>query len=169
MRRAKIVATIGPASESEERLRALILAGMDVARINMSHGEREHHGEVIARIRRVAEELKKPVAVMLDLSGPKIRTGKLREGEVELKEGSEVRITSEEIDGDAARFSANYALLASEVKPGDRILISDGEIELQVSETTATDVIARVIHGGKLGDHKGINLPGAQISIPSIT
>jgi pyruvate kinase len=169
MRRAKIVATIGPASESEERLRALILAGTDVARINMSHGEREHHGEVIARIRRVADELKKPVAVMLDLSGPKIRTGKLREGEVELKEGSEVRITSEEIEGDAARFSANYALLAREVKPGDRILISDGEIELQVLETTATDVIARVIHGGKLGEHKGINLPGAQISIPSIT
>lgn len=169
MRRAKIVATIGPASESEERLRALMLAGMDVARINMSHGVREHHGEVIARIRSVAEELKKPVAIMLDLSGPKIRTGKLRAGEVKLEEGAEVRITTEEIEGDAERFSSSYALLAREVKPGDRILISDGEIELQVIATTATDVIARVVHGGMLGEHKGINLPGAHISIPSIT
>lgn len=169
MRRAKIVATIGPASESEERLRALMKAGMDVARINMSHGEREHHGEVIARIRRVADDLKKPVAVMLDLSGPKIRTGKLIKDEVELKEGAQVRITSEEIEGDETRFSASYPLLAREVKPGERILISDGEIELQVIEADGTDVIARVVHGGILGERKGINLPGAQISIPSIT
>jgi pyruvate kinase len=146
-----------------------MVAGMDVARINMSHGVREHHGEVIARIRGVADELKKPVAVMLDLSGPKIRTGKLRAGEVELKEGAELRITTEEMEGDATRFSANYALLAREVKPGDRILISDGEIELQVIETAATDVMARVIHGGMLGEHKGINLPGVHVSIPSIT
>ena len=150
-------------------MRELMRAGMDVARINMSHGEREHHGEVIARIRRVSDELKKPVAVMLDLSGPKIRTGKLRQKEVELKEGAEVRITSEEIEGDSVRFSANYPLLAREVKPGDRVLISDGEIELQVLGTTETDVIARVVHGGMLGERKGINLPGAQISIPSIT
>jgi pyruvate kinase len=169
MRRAKIVATIGPASESEERLRKLMLAGMDVARINMSHGEREHHGVVIERIRRVSAELNRPVAVMLDLSGPKIRTGKLRDGEARLEGGAEVRITSENIIGDAACFSANYALLAREVKPGDRILISDGEIELQVRSTTDTDVLARVVHGGVLGEHKGINLPGAQISIPSIT
>jgi pyruvate kinase len=169
MRRAKVVATIGPASESEERLGQLILAGMDVARINMSHGEREHHGEVINRIRRISQELKKPVAVMLDLSGPKIRTGVIGGGEVTLEEGAEVRITTEEIEGDGARFSANYPLLAREVRPSDRILISDGEIELQVIATTDTEVIARVIHGGVLSSRKGINLPGAQISIPSIT
>jgi pyruvate kinase len=169
MRRAKIVATIGPASDSEEQLRELMLAGMDVARINMSHGERPHHGEVITRIRRVAEELNKPVAIMLDLSGPKIRTGKLRGGVAFLNEGAEVRITSHEVEGDASLFSANYPLLAREVRPGDRILISDGEIELQVISTTDTDVVARVIHGGPLGEHKGINLPGAQVSIPSIT
>lgn len=170
MRRAKIVATIGPASESEVNLRELILAGMDVARINMSHGEREHHGEVIDRIRRVAKDLKKPVAVMIDLSGPKIRTGKIRGGEVKLEEGSEVRITTEQLDeGDASRFSANYPLLAREVGAGNRILINDGEIELQVLDTTPTEVVARVIHGGVLGSRKGINLPGAQISIPSIT
>jgi pyruvate kinase len=169
MRRAKIVATIGPASESEELLRRLMMAGMDVARINMSHGEREHHGEVIGRIRRVAGELNRPVAIMLDLSGPKIRTGKLRDGNVHLEGGAEVHITSEEILGDANRFSANYALLPREVKPGDRILISDGEIELQVTGTTDTEIRARVVHGGVLGEHKGINLPGAQVSIPSIT
>jgi pyruvate kinase len=169
MRRAKIVATIGPASESEQLLREMVAAGMNVARINMSHGEREHHGEVIARIRRVSDELKAPLAIMLDLSGPKIRTGKLRGGKAELREGDEVQITSEEIEGDAHRFSANYALLAREVRPGDRILISDGEIELQTVRTTPSDVIARVVHGGTLGEHKGINLPGAQISIPSIT
>ncbi len=169
MRKAKIVATIGPASESEELLRALMTTGMDVARINMSHGEREHHGLVIDRIRKVAAELDKDVAVMLDLSGPKIRTGRLRNTEVVLKEGAQVSITSEDIEGDAARFSANYPLLASEVKPGDRILISDGELELKVIDTTDTDVRARVIHGGVLGERKGINLPGAQISIPSTT
>jgi pyruvate kinase len=170
MRRAKIVATIGPASESEVKLRELMLAGMDIARINMSHGEREHHGEVIDRIRRVAKDLNKPVAVMIDLSGPKIRTGKIRGGEVKLEEGSEVRITTEQIaEGDESRFSANYPLLAREVGAGNRILINDGEIELQVLDTTPNEVRARVIHGGVLGSHKGINLPGAQISIPSIT
>lgn len=169
MRRAKIVATIGPASESEGKLRALMVAGMDVARVNMSHGEREHHGEVIHRIRRVAAELNRPVGIMLDLSGPKIRTGRLRGCEAVLEDGAEVRITTEEIEGDATRFSANYSSLAREVKPGDRILLSDGELELRALSTTATDVIARVMHGGKLGEHKGINLPGAQLSIPSIT
>ena len=169
MRRAKIVATIGPATESEDKLRALMLAGLDVARINMSHGEREHHGEVIDRIRRVAKDLKKPVAVMMDLSGPKIRTGKIRAGEVTLEQGDEVRITTDEVEGDASRFSANYPLLPREVAANDRLLINDGEIELQVTNTTSTDVVARVIHGGPLGSHKGINLPGAHISIPSIT
>lgn len=168
MRRAKIVATIGPASESEEQLRRLILAGMDVARINMSHGRREHHGEVISRIRRISTEIDKPIAVMVDLSGPKIRTGEMREG-TGLEAGAEIRITSEQIEGDRERFSSNYPLLSKEVQPGDRILISDGEIELQVLGTTATDVIARVVHGGPLGSHKGINLPGARLSIPSIT
>ena len=169
MRRAKIVATIGPASDSEEKLRQLMLAGMDVARVNMSHGEREHHGEVIKRIRRIAAELDRPLAIMLDLSGPKIRTGKLRGGEAILEDGAEVRITTEQIEGNASRFSGSYPSLAKEVRPGDRILLSDGEIELRVLSTTESDVIARIVHGGKLGEHKGINLPGAQLSIPSIT
>jgi pyruvate kinase len=169
MRRAKIVATIGPASESEEKLRELIQAGMNVARINMSHGVREHHGEVIARIRRIADELSKPIAVMLDLSGPKIRTGRLRGGEAHLQDGAEVRITSEQKEGDAGSFSTNYPLLPRELKPGGYVLIDDGQIELQVLQTSPTEVLARVVHGGVLGDHKGINLPGARLSIPSIT
>jgi pyruvate kinase len=135
----------------------------------MSHGERGHHGEVIGRIRRMASELKKPVAIMLDLSGPKIRTGMIKGGEALLEEGAEVRITTEEVEGDSARFSASYPLLVREVRAGDRILISDGEIELQVIDTTDAEVIARVIHGGVLGSRKGINLPGAKVSIPSIT
>ncbi len=169
MRRAKIVATIGPASESVEQLRQLIQAGMNVTRINMSHGTRDHHGEVIRRIRQVAEELQQPIGVMVDLSGPKIRTGNLRDGSATLEPGAKVRITTAEIEGDATRFSANYPLLAREVKAGDRILLSDGEIELEVTGTTEQEVTARVIHGGVLGNHKGVNLPGAQISIPSIT
>jgi pyruvate kinase len=169
MRRAKIVATIGPASETRDRLRQLMIAGMDVARINMSHGVREHHGEVIARIREVASELNRPLAVMLDLSGPKIRTGNIRGGQATLNEGARVVITNEQIEGDETRFSSNYPILSKEVKAGDRILISDGEIELQVVGATASEVIATVIHGGELGSRKGINLPGALVSIPSIT
>ena len=146
-----------------------MVAGMDVARINMSHGKREHHGEVIARIRSVADDLRRPVAILLDVSGPKIRTGKMRDGQARLEDGSEVRITAEDIEGDATRFSANYPLLAQDVNAGDRILIDDGQIELQVLQGTATEVLARVIHGGVLSDHKGINLPGVNVSIPSIT
>jgi pyruvate kinase len=116
MRRAKIVATIGPASESEERLRELMLAGMDVARINMSHGEREHHGEIIARIRSVADELNRPVAVMLDLSGPKIRTGKMRDGEAHLREGSEVRLVSA-YGYDASRQAPSLERTTSSTSP----------------------------------------------------
>lgn len=168
-RRAKIVATIGPASESEERLRSLILAGVDVTRINASHGEVDHHREVIARVREVSSELAKPVAVMLDLCGPKIRTGTLRDGQAFLRDGAEVRITPEDVTGDANRFSASYPQIVQDVCPGERILIGDGELELEVLSTTPDDVIARVIHGGILGEHKGINLPGTRVSIPSIT
>jgi pyruvate kinase len=169
MRRAKIVATIGPASESEESLRELMLAGLDVARINMSHGERSHHGEIIARIRSVAGALNKSVAILLDLCGPKIRTGKIRGGQAHLMTDSEVRITSDGLEGDATEFSTNYPHLAQDVRAGDRILIDDGEIELEVSRNSETAVVARVIHGGVLSDHKGVNLPGVKVSIPSIT
>src|SRR5262249_55917521 len=137
--------------------------------INMSHGDRTHHGEVIARIRRVSQDLRRPVAVLLDISGPKIRTGKLRGGSVELKDGEQVRITSEPVEGDSTRFTSDYARLSSEVESGGRILLDDGQLELRVVETSGTDVLAVVVHGGILGEHKGINLPGAKLSLPSVT
>ena len=146
-----------------------MLAGMDVARINMSHGERSHHGEVIALIRRVSTELKRPVAVLLDISGPKIRTGKIRGGETVLNDGSEVRITSQELEGDSTRFSTNYKSLPGDVRPGDRILLDDGQIELQAVRSGETELTAEVIHGGVLSNHKGVNLPGVKVSLPSIT
>jgi pyruvate kinase len=168
-RRAKIVATIGPASESLERLRELIAAGVDVARINMSHGSRERHAEVVARIRSVAAEVGKPLSIMLDLAGPKIRTGKLKGGAASLVAGAEVRLTPEQIIGDSTRFFVNYSRLAEDVKAGDRILIGDGEIELTVIGASGSDITARVAHGGELGEHKGVSLPGGRVSISSLT
>lgn len=169
MRRAKIIATIGPASESEDAMRSLALAGADVFRINMSHGDRESARALIARIRAISSELNRPIGVMVDLAGPKIRTGRLRNKEARLEEGQLVRITSEDIEGDAERFSISYQPLAREVQPGDRILIGDGQIELQVVEAARGEIVARVIHGGLLGERKGVNLPGARLSTPSIT
>src|SRR5436309_14552848 len=135
MRRAKIVATIGPASESEDILSRLIQAGVDVARINMSPAERERHGETIARIRRLAHDLHRPTGILLDLAGPKIRTGKLRGGTANLIAGTQVKIIAEQIEGDARCFSANYPLLAREVHRGDRILIDDGQIVREVLDS----------------------------------
>lgn len=170
MRRAKIVATIGPASESPEMLRALVTAGVDVARINMSHGVREHHVEVVARVREAATAVGRPVAVMADLSGPKIRTGKLvGGGPVPLLDGAEIRLVPGEIEGTAAAVSISYARLAEEVSPGARILIDDGLIELRIEAIDGGQVVARVVHGGLLKERKGVNLPGAKLSIPSIT
>ncbi len=169
MRRAKIVATIGPASGSLEKLRALASAGMNVARINLSHGDFDTHRENIGRIRRISEELQRPVAVMLDLSGPKIRTGKVEGGAVTLQAGSGVRITAGEITGNAGRFSIGYPHLSRDVQPGARLLIGDGEIELQVRSVEGSEVVAEVVYGGTLGDHKGISLPGTRLSVPSLT
>src|SRR5262249_56929338 len=169
MRRAKIVATIGPSSDSAERLGELIQAGMDVARINMSHGKREPHGEVITRLREVSNKLGKPVGVMVDLSGPKIRTGLMRNGGAALCEGALVRVTTEDVEGDSTTFTVKYPPIASEIRAGDRILIGDGEIELEVVETGTAGVVARVVHGGILGDQKGVNLPGGGASLPLIT
>ncbi|MBX7219514.1 MAG: pyruvate kinase [Blastocatellia bacterium] len=170
MARAKIVATIGPASRSREMLRALISAGMNVARINMSHGAHESHAEVISAIRSIAEEMNLPVAILMDLCGPKIRTGKLVNGTpVELKTGERITITPEEIEGTAQRITCSYGSLALDAKPGDRILIDDGLIELQVVEIHPPEVTCLVINGGLLNERKGINLPSIPTSLPSLT
>ena len=169
-RRTKIVCTIGPATSTPERVRALIQAGMNVARLNMSHGDHTLHKERFDLIRACADELKTNVAIMLDLQGPKIRTGKLKEGlMVELVEGAEFVITTEKILGDAARVSTSYKNLPRDVKTGDRILMADGSLEVRVCHVYGDDVMCEVVRGGMLGEHKGINLPGVEIAEPSLT
>ena len=170
MRKAKIVATLGPASSSPEKLRALLLAGMDVARVNMSHGAHERHAETIRLAREIAAELNRPLAILLDLSGPKIRTGKLRDGlPIRLNQGETLTITTRDVVGEAGLVATTYTHLPKDVSSGDRILLADGMIELRVERVDAPDVLCRVINGGELGENKGINLPGVKISAPSMT
>ncbi len=170
MRRAKIVATIGPASRSPERLRELILAGMDVARLNLSHGTHEIHAETIKNLRAIAQELNRPLALLLDLSGPKIRTGKLKDGQpIRLQADQLLTITTRDVIGDETTVSTSYTPLPQDVKVGDRILFADGLIELRVEQVGKTDVVCRVLNGGQLGENKGINLPGVKLSAPSLT
>ena len=170
MRRAKIVATLGPASCSPEQLRALILAGVDVVRVNMSHGTHETHAVTIKNCRTVAAELNRPLAILLDLCGPKIRTG-LLEGHkpVYLQAGQELTLTTRDVVGNSTLISTSYSHLPHDVNAGDRILFADGLIELRVEQIGKTDLRCRVINGGELGEHKGINLPGIKISAPSLT
>ena len=170
MKKAKIVATIGPASRSPERLRALMLAGVNVARVNMSHGAHEAHAANIQTIREVATELNHPIAILLDLCGPKIRTGQLKDHQlVQLVADQTLTITTREVEGDATIVSTSYANLPQDVSLGDRILFADGLIELRVEQISKTEVICHVINGGWLGENKGINVPGVKLSAPSLT
>ena len=170
VRRAKIVGTLGPASSSEDIFRKLVRAGLDVARLNFSHGSHEQKAELIAMVRKVAREEKKPICILADLQGPKIRTGTLVGGKpVLLEAGKQLTITPERIDGTAARVSTVFTTLAENLKPGDQILLSDGLIELRVVEMQGADVVTEIINGGYLGEKKGINLPGVAIKVPSLT
>ncbi|MFM8392929.1 MAG: pyruvate kinase [Acidobacteriota bacterium] len=170
MRKAKIVATIGPASRSPEQLQALLMAGMNVMRVNMSHGSHEYHAEAIRNARQIAAELGRPLAVLLDLSGPKIRTGKLKDHQpIFLQSGQQLTITTREVEGDSNLLSTSYINLPKDVSIGDRILLSDGLIELQVEQVGNTEVMCRVLNSGQLGENKGINLPGVKLSAPSLT
>lgn len=170
MRRAKILATLGPASREPAILAAMIAAGVNAVRINMSHGTQDEHAENIARARAAAESMHRPVSVLVDLSGPKIRTGVLKNGQpVALEANALFTITTRSVAGDAHEVSTNYAGMARDVKPGARLLLDDGAIELRVERVTDTDIICRVINGGTLGERKGINLPGVQLPIPSLT
>jgi pyruvate kinase len=169
-RRAKIICTIGPACNSEAVMRDLMRLGMDVARLNFSHGTHEDHAHNIARLRRAAEREGRSLCILQDLQGPKIRTGLLERHElVLLKTGSVVTITPEDVPGNAARISTTFPGLARELTPGARILLSDGLIELRVRAVRGDDVLCNVINGGMLGEHKGINLPGVALSIPALT
>ena len=170
VRRAKILATLGPASREPQVLEALIASGINGVRINMSHGTQDEQAENIRRAREAADRMKRPLAVLVDLSGPKIRTGVLKNGQpVQLEAGALFTITNRSVAGDAREVSTNYPTMARDVKPGARLLLDDGAIELTVERTTETDVVCRVVNGGTLGERKGINLPGIILPIPSLT
>lgn len=170
MRRTKIVATLGPASDSEASIRRLIDAGLDVARLNFSHGTHAEHAERITRVRAAAEAAGKPVGILLDLQGPKIRTGALKDDmPVLLQNGASFTITTEPLVGDARRVSTTYTELPQDVQPRDRILLSDGNIELLVTAVRDIDVVTQVVQGGSLREHQGINLPGTAVSTSAIT
>jgi pyruvate kinase len=169
-RHSKIVCTIGPATRSPRMIRKLMAAGMDVARLNFSHGTHQEHAQSIAMLRDAAAEYKKPLAILADLQGPKIRTGALAGGgTVLLRGGQRFVITTAKVLGDSTRVNTTFHPLPREVKSGDRILLSDGLIEMRVEKTTRTEVVCQVVNGGILGEHKGINLPGVKLHVPAIT
>ncbi len=169
-RRAKIVCTLGPASSSEAAIRDLMRLGMDVARLNFSHGTHEEHARLIERLRRVAAKERRSICILQDLQGPKIRTGRLKyRTPVAIRAGSRLIITPRDIAGTPTLISTTFQTLAQEVEPGSRILLSDGLIELRVKAIRGDDVECDVINGGMLGEHKGINLPGTAVSVPSLT
>ena len=170
MRRAKILATLGPSSNTQEAIESMIEAGVDAVRINMSHGTTDEHSLTIDRARAAAASLNKPLAILVDLSGPKIRTRTLKDGKpVELKQDAEFTITTRDIEGDENIVSTNFDHLPEVVEPGTRILIDDGAIELIVLSETETDVLCKVVVGGWLNERKGINLPNTALPIPSMT
>src|SRR6202166_1215897 len=169
-RHSKIVCTIGPASRSPRIIERLLRAGMDVARLNFSHGSHANHAECIAILRAAAMHLHKPIAILADLQGPKIRTGPLAGGApVVLRTGQRFIITTAKVLGDSTRVSTVFRPLPREVHRGDRILLSDGLIELRVQQVRGPEVICEVINGGALGEHKGINLPGIKLKVPALT
>jgi len=170
MRKAKIICTMGPASREEPTLGKLVAAGMDCARLNFSHGTQEDHARAIVSVRRAAETAGRPIAILLDLQGPKIRVGKVKGGKMVLEEGAEVVIVADrETPGTPERFGCSYENLAEDVTPGDPVLINDGAVRLEVIKAEKKEVRARVVVGGTVSDHKGINLPGTPVSIPALT
>jgi pyruvate kinase len=170
VRRAKVVCTIGPASDSDEMIRELMRVGMDVARLNFSHGSHAQHAARIQRLRKAAHDLKRTICILQDLQGPKIRTGHLKGGKpVQLEPGTVLTITPRKVEGTAALIVTDFPGLAREVEPGARVLLSDGRIELKVRKIHGQDVECEVINGGMLGEQQGINLPGAAVSLPVLT
>ena len=169
-RRAKIVATLGPASNTDQTIREMIRAGVDVVRLNFSHGSHERKAQVIEKIRRLSKEAHKPLCILGDLQGPKIRTGLLKDHQpVLLKAGQQMVITPREVMGTAACVSTTFKTLAENVEQGAHILLSDGLIELHVHRVDGEDVVCDIVNGGLLGEHKGINLPGVLVRTPSLT
>ena len=169
-RSAKIVCTLGPSSDSAEMIERLMRAGMDVARLNFSHGTHEEHARSIKRLREASMRLSKPIGILADLQGPKIRTGALVDGiRVQLSAGQLFTISTREFPGTSAGVSTTYKRLPRDVSRGDRILLGDGLIELRVQSTTSNSILCKVVNGGELGEHKGINLPGVKLRVPAMT
>ncbi len=168
-RRTKIVATVGPSSATDESIEALIKAGVDVFRLNFSHGTHEVHAASVERIRRISARLHSHTAILADLCGPKIRVGKFEGGGIDLVEGAKLVVTCKECLGGPGLVHSQYAALAHDVKTGDHLLLDDGKLELRVHAVTGDDVQATVLRGGRLTDKKGINLPGVKVSAPSLT
>ncbi|GAA1919511.1 pyruvate kinase [Streptomyces sodiiphilus] len=169
MRRAKIVCTLGPATDSYEQIAALVEAGMDVARLNLSHGAHAEHELRYDRVRRAAAQAGRGVGILADLQGPKIRLGSFREGPVLLENGDTFTITTESVEGDQNRCGTTYAGLAADVSPGERILVDDGKVALDVVAVDGPRVHTVVVEGGVVSDHKGLNLPGVAVSVPALS
>lgn len=168
-RRTKIVATLGPSTKEPAMIRKLIQTGVNVFRLNMSHGDHDFHRTTYNHIRTIADELKLPIAILADLCGPKIRTGNFRDGQIELINNSKITVTTRDVIGEPGLVPSQYTALADDVKPGNRILLNDGALELSVDSVKGTEITCTVIHGGILKNHKGINLPGVNVSAPSMT
>lgn len=169
MRKTKIVCTIGPTSENEEILKKLISSGMNAARLNFSHGTYEEHGKRIELVKKLRKYTNKPIAIILDTKGPEIRTGNFKNGGVELLEGQKYTLTTRSLEGDESICSVSYEKLHEDLKPGSRVLISDGLIELMVENIEGQDIHCTVVNGGPVGNHKNINVPNASINLPAIT
>jgi len=169
MRKTKIICTLGPATDDTDVLRRIFLTGMDVARLNFSHGTHEEHLKRVEIFKQIRDELKKPVALLLDTKGPEIRLRTFKNGEVILKEGDKFTLTTEEIEGDETRVSISYKGLVNDVNRGDRILIADGLIELRVLEVTSIDIVCEVVNGGELSNRKGVNVPGVTVRLPFLS
>lgn len=169
MRNAKIVCTIGPATASLENMRQLVAAGMDVARINRSHGSAEEHEEVYRNVRQAAEEAGRNVAVLVDLQGPKIRLGRFKDGPHELAVDDVFTITTRDVEGTKDICGTTFKGLPADCAPGDALLIDDGKVRLEVTEVTETDVVTKVVVPGPVSNNKGINLPGVAVSVPALS
>ncbi len=166
MRKTKIVCTLGPASANEETIEKMLKAGMNIARLNFSHGDHEGHRKYIEVFRSVRDRLDLPAAVMLDTKGPEVRLGKFEGGYAELEAGAEFTLTTTRCVGDATRAEISYKGLPSEVSVGDTVVMDDGKISLKVQATTGTDIVCRVVHGGRISDRKSVNLPGVALNMP---
>ena len=169
MRKTKIVCTLGPSCNTKETVKQMAIRGMNVARLNFSHGSHEYHKELIDTLKSVRKELASPLAILLDTKGPEIRTGCFENGEAVINTGDNITLSTFECPGNSKNIHISYSELPSQLKPGDTILIDDGRIRLEVISCTNTDIICRAVCGGIVSDHKGINVPGVSLDMPYIS